>query len=99
MGLLAVDAQVVGVLAFDVVVGVGDGFELHRVEVAHLDGVPGGGEGLYRLPGKCAVERLRLGMGMHDEDAHGHFAVLRASRTTPAWSRVSKYTKPDPSGR
>jgi len=90
VGLFAVDTQVGGVLTLGVVVGVGDGFELHCVEVADLDGVADGGERLDRLPGQRSVEGPRLRVGVHDERVRHQRCVLRARSTTPAWSSVSK---------
>lgn len=92
-GLFAIDPKVVRVFSGGVVRCVGNGLELHGVQVAHFDGVTGFGEGLDGACGECAVERLGFWVGVDDEDLHGVYAVvgdLRVSRTTPAPCAVSK---------
>lgn len=90
--LLAVDPQVVLVFAGPgVVVGVGGRLPLLRVQVTDFYGVALLSQGLDRGAGQRAVEGLRLGVRVDDEDVHdGTGLVCRHIHTTPALSRVSK---------
>jgi hypothetical protein len=90
--LLAVDPQVVLVFAgAGVVVGVGGQLPLHRVQVADVHGVALLSQGPDRGAGQRAVEGLRFGVCVDDEDVHdGTGLVCRHIHTTPTWSRVSK---------
>jgi hypothetical protein len=70
--------RLLGLLA--VAVAVGDGrevapvrhrIEAHDIEIRQDDLVPGGRQRFHRRARQRAVEALRLGVGVNDEDTHG----------------------------
>src|SRR5262249_6903984 len=64
--------------------------EAHGIEIGQHDLVPGSGQRLCRGAGQRAVEALRLGMGVHDEDAHeGSRSIREATLPESASPRQS----------
>src|SRR5882724_9114601 len=71
MGLFGLLTVVAGVADGREVAAVRHRVEAHGVEIRQDDLVPGGRQRFRRRARQGAVEALRLGVGMNDEDAHG----------------------------